>query len=86
MSVKITCDKKERAIVWKGRLRPKREEKEEERKEGREGREGRVIMVGCVATLSSRNNALSPVKYRDNGTTLTYSNLRLHLGSTEDST
>ena len=51
MSVKITCDKKGKGIVWKGRLRPKREEEEEEEdKAGREGREGRVIMVGCITS------------------------------------
>ena len=83
MSVKITCYKNRKGIVWKGRLRPKREEEEEERKEGRVER---VIMVGCITTRSSRNNVASPVEYRDNGTTVTYSNLRLHLGSTEDST
>ena len=40
-------------------------------------------MVGFITTWSSRNNARSTVEYRDNGTTLTYPNLRLHLGSTE---
>ena len=50
MSVKITCYKKDKMIVWKGRLTPKRKEEEEEEKAGRERREGRVIMVGCITT------------------------------------
>ena len=47
VSVKITCYKKRKGIVGKGRLRPKREEEEEGRKEGRVER---VIMVGCITT------------------------------------
>ena len=44
------------------------------KKKEQEGRKGKT------------NNARSTVEYRDNGTTLTYSNLRLHLSSTENTT
>ena len=61
VSFKITCDEKKKRIVWKGRLRPKREEEEsgERRKRrrvgkvgrvGRLGRLGRVTMLGYITT------------------------------------
>ena len=61
-------------------------EAKERRRGRREGKVGRVIIVCCVPTLSSRNNARSQVEYRVNGTTLTYTNIGLHLSSTKDST
>ena len=61
-------------------------ERRRRREEGKVGREGRVIMVGCITSWSSRNNARGPVEHRDNGITLTCSKLRLYLSSTEDST
>ena len=52
----------------------------------REEKVRRVIMEGCGTTRSPRNNARGPEEHRDNGTTLTYANLHLHLSFTKNST